>query len=312
MLESCGTDARYLLVCPTSLIESSRLALLLEEHAPFSNLGHEINLHIVTVPALPPTSAEQAEDWSNRYWPTIYKNTNPYGPHPSVVARHSAEVASVAGKCLSLAEKVAEETFMSGLGIESGCVIVHQQTQTTGNASIIAVAGDARWVDVSRPDENVACGGNAAAHATLRAIGMVAMKRLSTARASRAVDSPTSAPTANSAVDDALVVPPRTPIEICTFVLSDIDANGYLCTDLDIYLTHEPCVMCSMAILHSRFRRCVIGKRVVTTGGLTSDSGLQHGIFWRPTELNWKMLAWEWVGMAAGLSNASVGKKISF
>jgi tRNA-specific adenosine deaminase 3 len=23
--------------------------------------------------------------------------------------------------------------------------------------------------------------------------------------------------------------------------------------------------------------------------------GLGHGIFWRPSELNWKFLAWEWV-----------------
>jgi tRNA-specific adenosine deaminase 3 len=53
--------------------------------------------------------------------------------------------------------------------------------------------------------------------------------------------------------------------------------------------------------LHSRFRRCIFSKRMPRTGGMTSDSvdatplagGLKHGLFWRPSELNWKFLAWE-------------------
>lgn len=48
--------------------------------------------------------------------------------------------------------------------------------------------------------------------------------------------------------------------------------GGYLCTDLDIYLTHEPCLCCSMGMLLSRFRAVIFPRHGrMLTGGLASE-----------------------------------------
>lgn len=97
--------------------------------------------------------------------------------------------------------------------------------------------------------------------------------------------------------------------------------DGYLCHGLELYVTHEPCAMCSMAILHSRMGKVIFANRMPLTGGLSAEDrapaqsprqgGLAIGgtseeegerggegiyglgLFWR-RELNWSLLAWEW------------------
>ncbi|CAG8402984.1 unnamed protein product [Penicillium salamii] len=90
--------------------------------------------------------------------------------------------------------------------------------------------------------------------------------------------------------------------------------GGYLCTDLDVYLSHEPCLCCSMGLLLSRFRAVIFprGGRL-ESGGLASEpvvgpvaeetpaeSGSKegergyYGLHWRK-ELNWRALGFEFV-----------------
>lgn len=72
--------------------------------------------------------------------------------------------------------------------------------------------------------------------------------------------------------------------------------EGYLCSGLDIYLTHEPCVCCAMAMVHSRFRGCIFVNQMACSGALsarTHQSLLGYGLFWR-RELNWRVLTFRY------------------
>lgn len=294
-------ETRLLLVCPTTQIAAAELEGLLAGVPPFKDEGDAgrafpLKVHSLPVPALAPTSAPQADAWTRTYWPVAYKHTNPFGPHPALVSRAAAEVEGLAGTWLAVAEEAARQSVERGMGVGVGAVVVERRLDANGRAvqegRCVAVAGDGR-----------ACAGGVMAHAAMRAIGMVGLKRLrleemagksetdsgeGEGKPSRACCDP---------VEAVFATGPRTEVEERLFERDDnLAPNGYLCVDLEIYLTHEPCVMCAMAILHSRFNRAVFVRRMPRSGGLTADEhGIGHGLFWRPAELNWKFLTWEFV-----------------
>jgi len=244
----------------------------------------------VAVPLLAPTSQEQALSWSRSYWPTVYKKSNPFGPHPSIVSRAESEIIGDLHIWMDVAERVATSSKSEGIGEAIGAVIVDTRS---GTSHALALAGDARWHLNQRNRR-----GNVMAHAALRAIGMVSRKIRAADRRETAASESTLDPHEQDIFGDR----PLLPEEQAVFDADNISAGGYLCHNLDIYMTHEPCVMCSMALLHSRFGRVVFGQRMPRTGGLCSETGISeartgpislgHGLFWRK-ELNWCLLAWE-------------------
>ena len=54
--------------------------------------------------------------------------------------------------------------------------------------------------------------------------------------------------------------------------------NAYLCSGLDLYLTHEPDVMSSMALVHSRIRRVFFMHSDPVSGALQSGRGHIHSL----------------------------------
>ena len=205
------------------------------------------------------------------------------------MSRSEAIIRPFAGAWMTLARLAGSEAFDNNIGAAIGVAVMDPLSSNPPSA--VAVAGDARWARSS-------CAGgkwnpDVMAHAVMRAIGMVGRKR-------REVAEEQHATFATELDADTFVDLPLTQVEHEVYSRNSIRAGGYLCVGLDIYVTHEPCVMCSMAILHSRFNRVIFGKRMPFTGGLTSETGegsgngLGYGLFWIH-ELNWKMLAWQWI-----------------
>lgn len=286
----------HLLVSPTSTISLSDLdTLFLKHKGLFNPLDHVIQE--IPVPVFAPTSATQAAEWSSKYWPTIYKNTNPYGPHPAMVRRAGLEIMADgrADEYMDLARKVGGECEQDKHGMGIGAAIVERGSTGTKEPRVVAVAGDARFRGLlmeSNNEDGIISNsqGNVLAHAVLRAIAMVADKRLALEESeiiSNSLSKQQDPPIFTSY--------PLTPLETHYACIPDnLTTGGYLCLDLELYLTHEPCVMCAMAILHSRFGRVVFGQKMLDTGALNAEVGsLEYGLFWRE-QLNWKYLCWQW------------------
>lgn len=68
------------------------------------------------------------------------------------------------------------------------------------------------------------------------------------------------------------------------------DSVGYLCHNLLVYTTHEPCCMCAMALVHSRIGRL--------TYLFAHDRGaIESSLFIGDRkDLNWSFDIWRWVG----------------
>jgi tRNA-specific adenosine deaminase 3 len=298
-----SSTKRLLVVGATSVIPKASIIKVLS-----SVLTSPI-IFSIPAPLLAPTSQEQATLWSSQYWPTVYKKTNPFGPHPSIASRAELEIRDEVKKWMGLATEVALQAGTTGSGEAVGVVIVERRN---GIARPVAVAGDARWLDWPCNKR-----GNVTAHAALRAIAMVS-ERLRLTDETKKVqlmsiggtrsDAGESEPrvesesfqqiTTGAPVEKAEDIPsifrdrPFLEVEKGHYDTSG-NEDGYLCHDLELYCTHEPCVMCSMAIVHSRFGKVIFEHRMSDTGGLCADGKLGHGLFWRK-ELNWTLLAWQW------------------
>lgn len=309
-------DTMHVFLSPTSLITHDYLLELLANSPPFSTSSQTLPiLHRVQVPAFPASSPAEAEEYSARYWPTVFNNTNPFGPHPSLLSRTQPSNAS---KWMTLAQQAGKQAASRGLGHAIGIVVVQSNSDHDDEHSV-AIAGDARCVHITPRQSSQ--NSNPASHAVLRAIDFVAQKRRRLAqRSSTTLVASTSGITDIQSLESqqrnrqnvpsAPYNKPLTPLEQASFDRDDIAPAGYLCLGLSVYITHEPCIMCSMALVHSRIARVIIGDRQSRTGGMCAkEDGLGYGLFWRD-ELNWRHLAWQWINTETTKSEQVEGEQL--
>lgn len=250
-------------------------------------MPEDIFITTIPVPLLAPTSQVQAAMWSAQFWPTVYRKNNPLGPHPSMVARGTDDIREDASLWMALAHRVALEAKAAGIGEAIGAVIVQRDE---GGVELVSLAGDARW---HQEPDSLLGPSNPLTHCVLRAVSMVAQKLVRHER--RTAGLPMHYPDLEY---DAFQDKPLLDLERQCFEQDHPNRDGYLCHGLELYVTHEPCIECSMGILHSRMGKAVFCKHMPRTGGLSSDDrpdggGRGLGLFWR-RELNWSLLAWEW------------------
>jgi tRNA-specific adenosine deaminase 3 len=302
----------HLLIAPPLPPASNDIIAALRPHV---GVGPLPVVRTTRIPLEPPTTAEQAAVWSEKYWPCTFNPaslTIQKAPPLRLLRTTQAELNEAARleSYFGLAKTAAKECVNRALGQEVAAVVIDPVTK-----EVAAVAADARWfrrsgeLVISKAGEDGLADGRPEQHALMRAIAIVAEKeerrqsgsrdssggadgRQGTDPGQRAITPIEKWYAATSGVgpaslEQSLELPPAPSGE---------RPDAYLCNGLDVYLTHEPCIACSMAMIHSRFRACVFIKRMPRTGGLCAekdDGGLGHGLFWRK-ELNWRVVTFQY------------------
>lgn len=270
-------DNLFLLIGLTKLVSLENVEPIVRQH------GIRKEILRTRVPVSAPMNPSLAREWSELYWPTQYRKNTPLGPHPTVVRQGTEAVRPYAGYWMAQVTAIARAGFDAGFGPAVGALVVDSKGPLAPVP--VALAADARY---GLGDGGCKTTDNIMNHAVMRVIGQIGRKRMSL------VDPPRESVKGSIVLDYPLL-----PVEEQVLAGDILPPGGYLCTGLDMYLTHEPCVMCAQAILHSRFEKVVFRRRMSKTGAATPErpgsenAGLGYGLFWRP-ELNWRLLVWEW------------------
>ncbi|KAG2175565.1 hypothetical protein INT43_001212 [Umbelopsis isabellina] len=231
-----GDVTLTVLLCQQSAMEEHELEKRLDQ---FSNGDNDLNrspVHIVSVPLHAPLNRKQF-DFCKQLWPVIFREDTRLDP-----TFNQNQIDQVTAHMQAILRKAQES--------QSEEAPIFARVVDPTNNRIIAEATDTRKSD-KHPLH----------HAVMNCIDNVARaeqdRRSQHKRKVDALDSPRDSPSISET--DSPIDTVHTPN-----IDETVEKNAYLCTAYDIYVTHEPCTMCSMALLHSRIGRVFYHKSTQT------------------------------------------------
>ncbi|MBZ3876347.1 putative inactive tRNA-specific adenosine deaminase-like protein 3 [Sciurus carolinensis] len=186
---------------------------------------------LVPVPAQPPLTRAQFEE-AQAHWPTSF--------------HEDKQVASaLAGQLFSAQERAVMQSHMER------AVQVARRAAAQGLRAVGAVVVDPASGRVLATGHDCSGAGSPLLHAVMVCVDLVAQGQGRGTRSFRSHPACSFAPaTAPQGVQAGTVR---------KLEAGDEDGLPYVCTGCDLYVTREPCVMCAMALVHSRMRRVFYG-----------------------------------------------------
>uniref|UniRef100_UPI003AAFCC75 probable inactive tRNA-specific adenosine deaminase-like protein 3 isoform X1 n=2 Tax=Centroberyx gerrardi TaxID=166262 RepID=UPI003AAFCC75 len=226
--EKAGPHPLEVIVCLVSDAPDSEKPVSIDSLLPSGRVRHDGlgQPFVVQVPACPPLTRPQFE-LASKHWPTSFHEDK------QVTVALSGELFSPAQKA-RMREYMAAAVAAARAGKESGTEAVGAVVVDPKTERVVAVGHDCR-------------GDHPLHHAVMVCVDLVARGQGGGAYSFDkypACRFTSSTPTSETLQDVAV---------------AKEDGQPYICTGYDLYVTREPCVMCAMALVHSRIGRVFYG-----------------------------------------------------